>query len=650
MRRKITIILLLFFSLEIFAADNDFERIITNWQDILVGYRYFDNSQQMNDLQEKSDRTAKKLWGALNKEDKRKFLWDFGENNDASSSITKNYRNIQALAVAVMNPKSKYYNDTRLLEDIISSLDWMKENKYSSSLKAEGNWWDYEIGAPRAVNDIFVILYPVVDKKYMEAYLRNITHFVPDSGKMRGSVNPKLVMEATAANQVDISKVKILQSALLHDEEGLISAVAALDKVFSIVAEGDGFYSDGSFIQHDNVAYTASYGNVLLDGLSELITLLESTRFNVKYENIDFWIKEAFTPIMYKGLTMDMVKGRALSREKSYLSSQEIVRSVIRLADVEKDKYKSMYYKQLAKSWIIKNTYFDYIQNLNNYRDIYLAKLILSDKSIKAWDLSDSILKYYCNMDRVVYKSAKNGFAVGISMSSNKTKYYETMNGENVKGWYTGDGMFYLYNGDIRQFNDDFWATVDPYRLSGITVEKSLREDASGVETASRSSVSGKTIDGMHGIYKMHLSNFMKTLDADKSYEIDEDKILFKGSNINFAEGSIVETIIENRKLNDDTQYEIYIDGKKIILDKGKELVLQNVKSIYLKSGNKNESIKYIFPKGEKLHIKLDERQGSWKQINRGQSDILKRRVFLTIFKIHEKQNDSYDYVIIPCK
>ncbi|MDK9580070.1 polysaccharide lyase family 8 super-sandwich domain-containing protein [Sneathia sanguinegens] len=65
-------------------------------------------------------------------------------------------------------------------------------------------------------------------------------------------------------------------------------------------------------------------------------------------------------------------------------------------------------------------------------------------------------------------------------MSSNKIKYYEAMNGENERGWYTGDGMLYLYNGDIRQFNDEFWSTVDPYRLPGITVDKAKREDASG--------------------------------------------------------------------------------------------------------------------------------------------------------------------------
>lgn len=41
--------------------------------------------------------------------------------------------------------------------------------------------------------------------------------------------------------------------------------------------------------------------------------------------------------------------------------------------------------------------------------------------------------------------------------------------------------MFYLYNKDLSQYNDDFWPTVDSYSLAGITVEKSNRADSSGV-------------------------------------------------------------------------------------------------------------------------------------------------------------------------
>lgn len=54
------------------------------------------------------------------------------------------------------------------------------------------------------------------------------------------------------------------------------------------------------------------------------------------------------------------------------------------------------------------------------------------------------------------------------------------MNKENAKGWYTSDGVSYLYNDDLSHFSDDYWATVDPYKLTGITENSEIREKGSG--------------------------------------------------------------------------------------------------------------------------------------------------------------------------
>ena len=67
------------------------------------------------------------------------------------------------------------------------------------------------------------------------------------------------------------------------------------------------------------------------------------------------------------------------------------------------------------------------------------------------------------------------GFALGIAMSSNRIENYETINGENLCAWYTGDGMTYLYDNDLAQYSDSFWPTVNPY-LSLIHIYR--HEDA----------------------------------------------------------------------------------------------------------------------------------------------------------------------------
>ena len=58
--------------------------------------------------------------------------------------------------------------------------------------------------------------------------------------------------------------------------------------------------------------------------------------------------------------------------------------------------------------------------------------------------------KLFAAMDRAVHTTPQ--FAVGLAMSSARIENYETINGENLKGWYIGDGMTYLYDNDLRQY------------------------------------------------------------------------------------------------------------------------------------------------------------------------------------------------------
>src|SRR5262249_52955105 len=84
---------------------------------------------------------------------------------------------------------------------------------------------------------------------------------------------------------------------------------------------------------------------------------------------------------------------------------------------------------------------------------------------------------HFASMDRVV--ALRPGFGFGLSMSSTRIANYESINEENLHGWFTGDGMTYLYIGNAdTQFTGDFWPTIDPYFLPGTTVETNPRANA----------------------------------------------------------------------------------------------------------------------------------------------------------------------------
>ena len=74
-------------------------------------------------------------------------------------------------------------------------------------------------------------------------------------------------MELTSANLMDTSLVAALRSAIGNTQDGIGAAVNALGTVTGFVTEGDGFYEDGSCIQHSNLAYTGGYGLTLLKGI-----------------------------------------------------------------------------------------------------------------------------------------------------------------------------------------------------------------------------------------------------------------------------------------------------------------------------------------------------------------------------------------------
>jgi hyaluronate lyase len=95
-------------------------------------------------------------------------------------------------------------------------------------------------------------------------------------------------------------------------------AEAGRNSVFTYVTSGDGFYRDGSFVQHGNLAYVGTYGNVALGGVANLITLLGGSTWQITDPNrgvILDAVGASFAPFMTNGLMMDCVSGRAISRE-----------------------------------------------------------------------------------------------------------------------------------------------------------------------------------------------------------------------------------------------------------------------------------------------------------------------------------------------
>jgi hyaluronate lyase len=148
----------------------------------------------------------------------------------------------------------------------------------------------------------------------MDAYLRN---------GLNGDVNLDSRFH-TGANLADITTNRLIQGALLGDDAGIRKALENQLTVFATIdpyhlehGVTDGYYADGSFIQHGSVVYTGSYGKSLLTRIVQTIKLLEGTDYARSDDLggvVQGWVANGFAPLIFEGWMMEIVKGRAVSR------------------------------------------------------------------------------------------------------------------------------------------------------------------------------------------------------------------------------------------------------------------------------------------------------------------------------------------------
>lgn len=283
------------------------------------------------------------------------------------------------------------------------------------------------------------------------------------------------------------------------------------------------------------------------------------------------------------------------------------------------------------------------------------AKRILYDESvIPAQEYARH--NRFASMDRVVHRS--DDFTFGLSMYSDRTGNYEfwTSPGtgvdgpsENLKGWYTAEGMTYLYNDDLSQYNDGFWPTVNPYRLSGTTVDTIERETTRGISgrRSSRTFVGGSDIDA-YGVTGMDLKGQDVSLTAKKSWFMFDDEVVALGAGINSTDSRSIETTIENRKLTGDGTQAITVDGavKPISFDYEEKVTGASWAHLDGTGG-------YYFPGEQDVNFLREQRTGKYHDINtHAGSQEEFTRSYATMWFDHgiNPTNKKYAYVLMPGK
>ncbi|MEI6076157.1 MAG: polysaccharide lyase 8 family protein [Verrucomicrobiota bacterium] len=552
--------------------------------------------------------TANGYWTTLNTNAGRTNLWSDAPLGSVSANVTTHFSRLQAMALAWATPGCSLQGNTSLAAAITNSLDWMCANSYTTSATEYNNWWDWEIGGLQAFNNAAVLIYPALTGAQITNYNNSVDHFCPGAqGWMTG------------ANLTDKCKGMIIRGILGKNNGKMTSAQTNLSPVFLYVTRSDGFYRDGSFVQHTRIAYTGTYGIVLLGDLAQLVNLLNGSAWQItdpNLTNVYNWVVNSYQPLIYHGAMMDMVRGRAISRYSETESS-------------------------------------DGSSAISDIKQIGQFAPAATGAAFTNWANAPYLPPgqfQFAGMDRVV--AWRSNFCFALSLSSTRIANYESINGENLHGWFTGDGMAYLYLGTTEtQFTGDFWPTVDPYHLPGTTVVTNARANsANEAATTTQNWVGGAQVAGAFGTAGMSLAAAGTTLTAKKSWFMFDNEIVCLGAGITCGGAAEVHTTVEDRRLGTSPTNKFSANGAGFAPVMGWSSNLNNAAWCAL-----DGVAGYYFPGGAtNLRAAFATNTGSWIQINNGTyvgaTTNLYTDDYLTLWFNHGVQptNATYAYVVLP--
>ncbi|MFD0961728.1 polysaccharide lyase family 8 super-sandwich domain-containing protein [Paenibacillus chungangensis] len=614
--------------------------------------------------------SGENYWNTMVKNADRTYLWNDLSNGAKSVSFATSYARLNTMATAYATVGSVWEGNAELRDDIVSAMDWLYDNWYNEHLSegyetSTNSWYHWEVTAPKSLSLVVLKMYDAFTSEQIANYMNAVQKFVPDptTRTMNGTDIE------VGANRVWKAQIAAYHGIIVKSAEKLEMARDALSYVLAYVDSGDGFYTDGSFIQHNKHPYNGGYGKALLGEIARLVQLLDGSSWEVtdpNLNNIYQWVYEAFEPFIYKGAFMEMVRGREITR---YASHDHAVGHSTMGAILQISKFApaadALRMKSMLKYWIESDTSRNFYTSGATFENTVLAKQLMADPSIPSRGELIRNVQYH-NMDRVVH--LRPGFGLGVSMSSNRIFNYESISNVNMKSWYTADGMTYLYNNDLTQFSDNYWPTVDPYRLPGTTVD-TLTRSVIGIgynkEYLSPNAWTGGTsFEELYGTAGMDLkasgdlnaSGSVVTpssLVAKKSWFMFDDEIVALGAGITSTDNRTIETIVENRKINGDGDNALTVDGVQMSNALGWSDTMTNTGWAHLAGSVPGSDIGYVFPEGATVNGLREARTGKWGDLTVSSlpnPDNPVTRNYLSLWMDHgsNPSEADYAYVLLP--
>lgn len=643
-------------------AGDQFDAMRARWQVKLVGTAEQDRSPPDVAAPAQSTAAQRALAGMAREADAPALWSDAAGFNDpypikASAAVTASAARLAQMAQAYASPGTPSYRDERLGAGVAAGLDWLERHYYTAGRNEFGNWWDWQIGTPLHLLNALSLAGDAVPEELRRRTLAAVNWHVPDA-RYKTLKDGKLDKNwrEDGANLLDKALVMVLSGMLGKDGVRIAGGRDALVLTLEFATEGDGFYRDGSYIQHGHIAYNGGYGAVALADYARLLYVLSGTEWmpdESRAARIFQWARDGFAAVLVDGAMPDALRGRGVSRrgQSDHAVGRGMIASLAVIAEQAPPAERAGL-RAAIKGWMQRDrtfgaSYFsrpdgEGVANIALYERGLLEGIAAESTTPAAPEEQGA--RIYAAMDRAILRG--QGFAAVLSMSSPRISSFETGNRENLKPWWQGMGVLHLYDADQGQFGGSYWATIDPQRLPGITTDHSGKAgQAEWKKFPNTEAWVGGAALGKYAALGMVFSAREVTgsgLHGRKSWFQLGDRVLALGSGIGGGQGA-VETIVENRRLSDGGGARMLVDGQP--LSNGSKA---KATWVHLQDQRSGSRIGYVFPQGAPLTAERSERIGSWREVNALSGAAGEVRDSYQVLAIPHGSSPQYAYLLLP--
>ena len=490
-------------------------------------------------------------------------LWsDIGKAGGNIYIIELYYKRIYEMARSYA---TGVYRDSELITHISNALKWMTTNVYNDTVSRPGNWYNWEISSAKYLVNTLLLLESELGSSVKNPSLRALNRFTPYPGY-------------TYANRAMTGYVAVTAALLRNDKEQVVKCMELMMSCFDYTDARDGFYLDGSFIQHEHTPYISGYGGDYLSNMANLLYGVQGTALAWDQAYVeryfDFFF-DSYDAMIYKGCMMLSATGRGGGTFDPLNGAKAWVANAFKVVHAASDETRAHFYSIVATHMELNPDFAKINSNLDpsaraSYND-FLAKReageITVDPNYRAYLMTAS--------DRVYTKTEK--YAAALALSSQRVYRYEAINDANGDGWYMGDGVLYVVSGDDPNgYYGNYLRNIDRYRFPGITATTAERQ--SKIFTVDSNPygsfwfVGGTADDAENPTYSMgfmHLgasgatdtykSGVAEDLEAKKAWFFFDDEIVAIGCGITSTTANGVYTVVDNRLVDN---YWLAVNGQ----------------------------------------------------------------------------------------